>query len=113
MKLIFSSAVFEVNVEVLSNPSSSSAAATYAKTLTFPNISVFTKNIYLKHRLVVYYQKGNHTSKGDNRQIVFYIVMPLFDLEFSKSSCSRALVLQAVFLLVLWVRTTEKKECGY
>ena len=32
----------------------------HAKTLTFSNISVITEDIYLKLRVVVHYQKGNH-----------------------------------------------------
>ena len=44
------------------------------------NISVITEGIYLKLRLVVYNQKGTHTSRADNPP----------NLEFSKSSCSRA-----------------------
>ena len=54
---ICSLAVFEGNVEVLSLLS-----APLGKTLTFSNISVIsviTKDIYLKLRLIVYYQKWN------------------------------------------------------
>ena len=54
---IFSSAVFEGNVEVLSQPWRWWRRR--AKTLTFSNISVITEGIYLKLRVVVHYQKGN------------------------------------------------------
>ena len=60
---IFSSAVFEENVEVLSQPWRRRRRRLWrwrrAKTLTFSNISVITEDIYLKPRVVVHYQKGN------------------------------------------------------
>ena len=34
------------------------------KTLTFSNISVITEDIYLKHGIVVHYQKGNPYEQG-------------------------------------------------
>ena len=52
----FSLAVFEEYVEVLSKPCGHRRRA---KTLTFTNISVISDDIYLKLRLVVYYEKGN------------------------------------------------------
>ena len=55
--LIFSSAVFEENFEVLSWPWR--RRRRLAKTLTFSNISVITEDIYLKLRIVVNYEKGN------------------------------------------------------
>ena len=58
IKNIFSSAVFEENLEVLSLP------WCRAKTLTFSNISVITEDIYLKLRVIVCYQKGNPFQKG-------------------------------------------------
>ena len=50
------------------------------KTLTFSNISVITEDIYLKLRVVVQYQKGNHTSRGGNPPNFFDKVVPLFRL---------------------------------
>ena len=38
-------------------------------TLMFSNISVITEDICLKLKLVVHYQKGNHTSWGGSYQI--------------------------------------------
>ena len=46
--------------------------------LTFSNISVITEDIYLKLRIVVYYQKGTHTNRGGNIQFFSDIVMPPF-----------------------------------
>ena len=56
--MIFSLAVFEENIEVLSSPWRQLGRC-HAKTLTFSNISVITEDIYLKLRVVVHYQKGN------------------------------------------------------
>ena len=57
---LFSSTVFEENVEVLSYPwhrrRRRRLRRRRAKTLTFSYIS---EDIYLKLRIVVYYQKGN------------------------------------------------------
>ena len=44
------------NVEVLSLPWRRRG---HGKTMTFSNVSVITKDIYLKLRVVVHYQKGN------------------------------------------------------
>ena len=65
-----------------------------AKTLTSSNISVIAEDIYLKLRLVVTVHvtiKGKPIPVGEIILIFFNIVIPLFDLEFCKSSCSRAL----------------------
>ena len=58
---VFSSAVFEENVERLSYPCHGRWLHLHrrAKKLTFSNISVTTEDIYLKLRLVVYGQKVN------------------------------------------------------
>ena len=59
-KIIFSSAVFEENIEVLSFLCHRRRQRRRsAKTLTFSNISVITEGIYLKPRVVVHYQEGN------------------------------------------------------
>ena len=60
LSTIFSTAVFEENVEIFENSKVMSAyCCRHAKTLTFSNISLITEGIYLKLRLVVYYKKGN------------------------------------------------------
>ena len=61
---IVSLAVFEENVEVLSQPSHRWHLCRSPKTLTFANISVITEDIYLNLRLVVYYQRITHTSRA-------------------------------------------------
>ena len=53
MMTIFSLAVFEENIKVLSKPCRRRRLC--AKTLTFSNISIITEDIYLKLRLVVHY----------------------------------------------------------
>ena len=57
--LVFGSAVFEENIEVLSKSCRPRQRHRRAKTLTFSHISVITEDIYLKLKLVDYYQKGN------------------------------------------------------
>ena len=56
---VFSSAVFEENVEVLSSRCRHRRLRLRrrAKILSFSNIAVYTEDISLKLRLVVYYQK--------------------------------------------------------
>ena len=62
----FSSAVFKENVKVLSQPCRSQWwRCHHAKTSTFSNISIITEDIYLKLRLVVYYERGTHTSRAN------------------------------------------------
>ena len=47
------------------------------KTLKFSNVSVITEDIYLKFRIVVYYQKkGTHTSWGGNPPFFFTKLCP-------------------------------------
>ena len=50
-----------------------------------------TEDIYLKLRVVVHYQKGKTIPVGEVILQFFDKVMPLFNLEFSKCSYSRAL----------------------
>ena len=54
----FSSAVFEENVKVLTSHCRQHWSR-HAKTLIFLIICVTAEDIYFKHRLVIYYQKGN------------------------------------------------------
>ena len=62
------------------------------KTLTFSNISLITEDIYLKLKSSYLLSKGEPMPVGEVvLQFFFDKVMPFFDLEFSKCSCSRAL----------------------
>ena len=74
----------------------------HAKTLTASIISVITEDIYLKLRIVVTIKRGTHTSRGDNPPF-FLKVMPLFYLECSKCSYSRALAPACSALVTLYI----------
>ena len=84
-----SSAVFEENVALLSQPWRRRLRHR-AKTLTFSNISVIIEDIYLKLRVVVHYQKGEPIPVGEVILYLFFLtkLCPFFDLEFSKCSYS-------------------------
>ena len=63
--VIFSSAAFDENFKVLSQPCCL-LRWRHVKTLTFSNISVITEDIYLKLRLVVYLlSKGEPIPVGE------------------------------------------------
>ena len=55
-----------------------------AKNLTFSNLSVITEDIYILETHTSCFKtikRGTHTRRGGNPH--FYIVIPLFDIEFS------------------------------
>ena len=79
---MFSSAVFEENVEVLSYPCRRRRCLHRrhrSKSLTFSNLSVITEDIYLKLKLPVL-SKGEPILVGEVILLFFYIFMPLFRL---------------------------------
>ena len=56
-----------------------------AKTVSFCNISVITKEIYLKLRPCVHYSKSNPYYQGRQFKMHFYELCPFFTLDFSSS----------------------------
>ena len=79
-----------------------------AKTLTFSNFSVISEEIYSKLRLNILLSKGEPVLEG---QVIFFdIVMPhYFYLEFSKSSCSRALAPACAAFVIFEIKSQFAK----